>query len=86
VDLRWGMATKNEIRNFHSRPPLNPSLPAVMWKSGVESDGMSSENDSREVFTVYEALNSACSFERFGCLARPDDEADKGSRASGISS
>lgn len=57
-----------------------------MWKSGVESDGISSENDSREVLTVYEALNSACNFERFGCLARPDDEADKGSRASGMSS
>jgi hypothetical protein len=74
------------MRSLHSTPPLNPSGPAVIPKSGVASEGMSSEKDKRDVLTVYEERCSACSRASGGCFALPDDEADKGSRASGMSS
>lgn len=55
-----------------------------MAKSGVESDGISNENDILEVFTVYPDRCSACNRVKWGCLACPAEEADKGSKGSGM--
>ena len=80
-----GTATRNERRTRHSSPPALPS-PAMSENAGVASEGMSRLNAIRAVCIAYALRCSACTLRSSGCLTRPEELADGGSRGSGITS
>ena len=72
---------RNDNRTRHSSPPGYPSGPAARAKLGVASEGMSSENAKREVWSAYAEACSACRRWMGGWRVGP---VDGGCRFSGI--